>query len=382
MTMTETTDVPSAHGAETERVVYLLGAGATQGAVSFVGSTTSLVMPGLAPALSEKMRELFADKYSDNKGIERLVNDVVDDADFEHLITFLEESRSAEHRDFAADLKVVFADELRARLADVHAELGERHCELYSTLIDMHLVEGFNEELRGFLSLNYDVFVERALEDLGFSVDFGVAVGHEDEDRPPGPLMPLLKMHGSFGWEDQWPIKAAAATPTSLWIAPGIRKAKAEYPFNAIWGLARELLECDVLRIIGCNLGPNDWDLVSLLFTTMHTHATALPYRIEIIARPETAQKIATLFPYLRVISLLEMSDVGPLIVSEVLGGGPRPYDDLNEAQKQEATRNAQAKITNPFEYWLRLKGELISTELDSMTTPTGLFSKFIAPAA
>ena len=37
---------------------------------------------------------------------------------------------------------------------------------------------------------------------------------------------------------------------------------------DLIWDKARELLDCDVLRIIGSSLSMNDWELVSLVHTT------------------------------------------------------------------------------------------------------------------
>lgn len=361
-----------------KRVVYLLGAGATHGCARFRGSTRSLVMPGLVDQLAERMRQLYYEAYEDHDGIRRLVNEVVEeDTDFEQLITFLEEARSAEYQALAAQLKDIFSSVLRARLDEVRDELGERHSDLYAALLDMHEVGGIGEALRGFLTINYDVFLEHAVEEhLGYTVDFGVAVSPSESDT--GQSIRVLKMHGSFGWTDDWPIEVTADHAAGLWIPPGIRKAKTEYPFNAIWGLARELLDCDVLRIVGCNLGPNDWDLVSLLFTTMHTHTSAAPYEIEIIARPETARKISELFPYLSVKSLLEIPKLGDQVVAEVLGGTPRAYAGLTEDEQIQATRNAQHKIENAFEYWLRLKGELMSRDLGTIETSKGVFEQFV----
>jgi hypothetical protein len=266
--------LPNQNTDDPKRVVYLLGAGATHGCARFLGSTNSLIMPGLIEQLGERMRDLVQREYRDHAGIIRLVNDVVDqNTDFEQLITFLEDATSEKHRSFAVQLKGIFSSVLRERLDEVRRELGERHSELYATLLDMHDVAGLEERLDGFLTLNYDVFLEHAIEiRLGYSVGYGVAVRPETYGRRS---IRVLKMHGSFGWADGWPIEVSTDEVTGLWIPPGIRKAKTEYPFNAIWGMARELLDCDILRIIGCNLGPNDWDLVSLLFTTMHTNASA-----------------------------------------------------------------------------------------------------------
>ena len=53
------------------------------------------------------------------------------------------------------------------------------------------------------------------------------------------------------------------------------------YPFNTLWGKAFEILDCDVLRIVGCKLSQNDWGLMSLLFNTQLKSGKA--YQIELI---------------------------------------------------------------------------------------------------
>lgn len=374
------TDSSNQPDALPRRVVYLLGAGATHGSAAFRGSTISLVMPGLIEKLSERMQELFYEKFSHHHGIGRLVNDVVDeDTDFEQLITFLEDAVSVDYREFAAGLKSIFSAVLRSRLDQVRDELGERHSELYAVLVDMHEVPDLGERLEGFLTLNYDSYLEHAIDQLNYSVDFGVDVGGEASEAEQS--IRVLKMHGSFGWADQWPIGSRGEEGTGLWIPPGIRKTKVDYPFNAIWGLARELLNCDVLRIVGCNLGPNDWDLVSLLFTTMHTHATGGPYDVEIIAGPETAERIADMFPYLNVKSLLQLPKVGEQAIAELTGGPPKEFMSLSDEERREVAHNAHTKIPNPFEYWLRLKGEIMNRDLASLSTRSGAFAAFVESA-
>lgn len=363
-----------------KRVVYLFGAGATHGSIRFKGSSQSLIMPGLIDALTTRMREKYFESYSGNDGVGRLVNDVVDQStDFEQLITFLEDAPSAEYRALARDLKGIFSNVLRAALADARDELTPEHSALYAVLLDMHAVTDSGECLRGCMTLNYDDFLEHAIRERhDRTVDYGVDIrGIEGQAGEPAAVR-VLKLHGSFGWKHGWPIELAAAGDPGLWIPPGIRKAKTEYPFNAIWGAARELLDCDILRIIGCNLGPNDWDLVSLLFTTMHARDEPQPYAVEVIAGPPTAIRIAELFPYLNVRSLLEIPELGALLVSEVLGGAPAEFETLSEPDQALAVKNAKAKITNPFEQWLRLKGEMMNQNLPSIETDRHIFSKFV----
>lgn len=344
----------------------------------FAGSSKKLVMQGLIRTLLARTHTAYI-ASGPHPGLKHLVNDVVgDDTDFEHLLTFLEDTPASRYQAFALELRSIFSVELRAALEEVRQELGDKHSALYAVLLDMHEVRGSGEELRGFLSLNYDVFLEHAIEQtLDGSVDYGVTVAPADRRNRAGAV-PVLKLHGSFGWQHTWPIEIAGEADAGLWIPPGIRKAKGEYPFNAIWGAARELLDCDILRIIGCNLGPNDWDLISLLFTTMHGRETGRPYDIEVIGWPADAQRIAETFPYFTVKSLLTIDEIGPQLVAEVLSGKPRSFLGLDEGDQERALASAASKIANPFEHWLRLKGELMLSDLQTLETDHGLFSEFV----
>jgi hypothetical protein len=374
---TPTTDIEST-GGSVQQVVYLLGAGATQGCISHAGGRQNLLMSGLADPISEELRHNISGAHP---GVERLINDVVTSDSpglaFEQLITFLEDCPTRVYRNFSNLVRDAFSSVLRGRLDQAVEELGPDCSRLYAALVDMHEVSGFGESLSGFLTLNYDVFLEQALVNhLKFGVDYGVAsIAPSSSDRR---TVKVLKMHGSFGWSEEWPIRAELNHSSEFWIPPGIRKPKNDYPFNAIWGSARELLACDVLRIIGCNLGPNDWDLVSLLFSTRHTHATAQPYRIEVISGHETARRIRESFPYLEVQWLPELPVVGEQIVSESLGLGPMPFSTLSEEQQQQVVRTL-GTISNPFHYWLTQMGEAMTRDLASLFTTSGVFEEFVA---
>lgn len=361
------------------RVGYLLGAGATQGAASYAGSTARLVMEGIIDRLLEHTQEVYSKDFSDHAGLSHLVNDVVDaKTDFEHLLTFLSDTPSKPYRHFANRLKEVFSVVLQEALATVQQQVGGKNLSLYGALLDMHAVAGSGERLTGVLTLNYDTFLEHAIEEmLKRPVNFGVHVGGSHRADAEEPVT-VLKLHGSFGWSPQWPIKASDDIEVALWIPPGIRKAKTDYPFNAIWGSARELLDCDVLRIIGCKLGPNDWDLVSLLFTTMHGRDSAQPYNIEVIGWPEDASRIATAFPYLDVCSVLELPDVGAQLIGELLGTDPIEFSALKDSDKTRAEDVAASKLKNPFLDWLRVKGELMYRDLGTIDTEHNIFMQFV----
>jgi len=361
-----------------KRVVYLFGAGATQACVAHSGSNRSLLMAALRSPIAEKARE----SVGEHSGVRRLANEVLDDeTDVEHLLTFLDESQSQAYRDFAEKLREAFSSVLRDGLLEVQSDASPNHSGLYAALIDMHEIPGIGERLKGFLTLNYDIFLEHAiLERHNLSVDYGITI--DGQALLERRALPVLKLHGSFGWAHSWPIRIITLdSQDAFWIPPGIRKPKSEYPFNVIWGRARELLDCDILRIVGCNLGPNDWDLISLLFTTKHLHASSPPYDIEIISPLATARKISTLFPYLKIKSLVDLPLIGDQILSEALTIGREEYDNLTSEQRPDTDSSVDERVKNPFAYWLRQKGEVMLREVGRIDTRTRIFQDFMDSA-
>lgn len=349
---------------EDSRVVYLLGAGASHGSVKAVGSDHGILMSDLNPELASEAGDLVTgEEYSQHEELLDLVNDIVtEDIDPEHIITFLDQSPSAIHQSFAEDLKTIFEGVLKERLTAIDEELDDPPTHLYEALLDMHEQTGFDEELAGIISINYDRYVERAIEAFPkHSVDFGVRVQGNEKGED---AIQLLKLHGSFGWTESWPISADDSEST-LWIPPGIQKARDRYPFNVLWGRAREMLDCDVLRIIGCGLSPNDWDLISLLFNTRLSNSRDQSYPIEVIDSPSSAQNLSREFPYLDIRSVLEIDGIGPNLVSEFLGGDPRPFNSLSPREKDELLQKTDGSH-NWFKIWLTQKAEAMIQEFGS----------------
>ncbi len=334
-----------------DRVVYLFGAGATQACIKAQKSSHSLLMRDLSLEIAEELKRQVKDKYKEHSSIEYLINDVIDETtDFEHILTFLDDSVSKPHRDFAQDLRNTFEVVLRAKLAQIQVDTGELKDDLYLALLELHELANGSEELSGILTLNYDDYVESAIKRSGkHSLDCGVVV-HPIAAKLKN--IRVLKLHGSFDWDESFPMKFRP--DAKLWIPPGIDKSKERYPFNLLWGMARELLDCDVLRIVGVRLGANDWDLISLLFTTRHTHTGGKPYKIEIIGSPKEATRLKLDFPYLGVTSMYEDTTIGPLLISETLGGAPKQYKELSAAQ----LKLLEDGHGNWFRMWLRQRAE------------------------
>ena len=358
-----------------KRVVYLIGAGASQGCVSRANSKYGLLMTHLGQPLIERLRSLIAKEFAGNPALTDLANAVLtEETDFEHIITFLDDSPSRVHRQFADKMRIAFQEVLNERLSSIHDELGEDPVNLYAALLDMYQIGGCPEELQGLLTLNYDQYIETAVQQvIGQPVDFGFRVEGSGYGTSP---VKLLKLHGSFGWQDSWPTNAGYGD-NPLWIPPGIQKAKQAYPFNVLWGLAREMLSCDVLRIIGCKLGPNDWDLVSLLFTTLHVSDRYSPYKIELIDSPSNAARLKKEFPYLEVQSILEVERVGREIVGVLTSGAPRNFDEL-PANLQNWLTDPSSPNRNWFELWLIQMAEALHEDLDSIRTKAGLFEQLL----
>ncbi len=366
-----------------KKVAYLIGAGGSHACVKTLGSSNGILMSDLATDLVASIKRLVEsdDQYRPLLGV---VNEIVgEEADFEHLITFFDESPSAVHRAFADGMREVFEDVLDARLQQIELEYGRSRTSLYAALFDMYNVKGIDETLHGVLTLNYDDYIEVAAAEIHDSphidLDFGASTSKAKRSW-------FLKLHGSFAWEDAWPIRRRETGNSSrpLWIPPGIRKGKERYPFNLLWGLARDVLDCDVLRVIGCRLGPSDWDLISLLFGTRHANRDRdLPYSIEIIDSPEQAVRLQESYPYLGVKSLFEIDTlgVGRNLVGEFLGTSPCRYDALSDADTTRLREVVEHRGNeNWFRQWLVQMGEGLQATLGEESTDTdkGAFRRWL----
>ena len=364
------------------KVVYLIGAGASHGSVKSVGCSRGILMADLGLPLANAVRDLVRSKPRKYGTLRTLVNNFIHDkVDFEHIITFLDESPSIMHRQFAEELRNIFAKVLKKEFREIECDIGKERFGLYSALLDMYLIDGCPEALHGILSINYDEYIEEAARLVyGENVDYGLSARDIDSS---GRSLVLLKLHGSFNWKDIWPIEVRRKAGTnSLWIPPGIQKGKNRYPFNILWGRARDLLDCDVLRVIGCRLSGNDWDLISLLFSTRNTHGgSTRPYVIEIIDDPLRAFQLRDEYPYLEMRSIFEAQDqeVGQNFVSELLGGAPRSYDDLSEEDLQFAKTRSYSGI-NWFRMWMEQKAEAFERDLSISSTETksGQFQRLL----
>ena len=105
-------------------------------------------MGDLGACLATSVRKLVEEKYQSDSSIAYIVNENIDlNTDFEHVITFLDESPSALHRRFADDLRKIFEKVLRRQLEAIENELQGTPTSLYLALLDMYQVPRCPEEL-------------------------------------------------------------------------------------------------------------------------------------------------------------------------------------------------------------------------------------------
>jgi len=118
--------------------------------------------------------------------------------------------------------------------------------------------------------------------------------------------------------------------------------------------------------------------LLSLLFTTKHLNASSDAYSVEMITDYVTAERVKIQFPYLDAKHFIELDGIGPQVISELLMGEPRPFSELSEVDVQNLRDQFQAKVPNPFAYWLKMKAETTRLEVDSVATDHGLLEQLL----
>ncbi len=274
-----------------KKVVYLFGAGATIGewqyAVGETGEKLSLVSVSEA-AITQVKKE---------KDYEDLLSDIaVDDIkDLELYISLLESVHTKSYEELVGMLRFLFCKSIQENLLYNDTPIEPN---LTKALFEMHKAIIEDEILAGVISLNYDNLLDRAFNEIFGGIDYGIKGNCEKDEYNIGEDFPLLiKLHGSFNWKrgfrsiiiDEEQAKLVEQREM-LWIPPSIEKERDSYPFNLLWGKAFQLLDCDILRIIGCKLSQNDWGLISLLFNTQLESGGV--YKIEVICPHEDGMNI------------------------------------------------------------------------------------------
>jgi len=344
--------------ANRDKVVYLFGAGASQGEFSNYGSTERVLMQDIVDGISRRIeREHIKSLLDVNNEL------TIEGIDVEHLITLYESSGTQKHSKIAQGLKRLFREEIQKRISS----LGESFSPiLFASLIEMHSIRDFNEKLVAILTINYEDLIERAMQSVKGGINYLMKViNRHSSYRVKKTSIPILKLHGSFNWKNEYPIVVADKIEHDedfLWIPPGVVKRREYYPFSLIWGRAKELLECNILRIIGCSLSRNDWELISLLYTTQQLRTDGKSYKIELIDSPDRCEEIKEEYKYLKnITTILDIPIVRDYLIREYFphhAGKPITEEIVNEL-RQSITSDKY----NIFAIWLRSMGEKLQDE-------------------
>lgn len=357
---------------DSKLIVYLFGAGATQAEISLENNTIRLLMNDVREGILNKI----VSDHGTKKAYPGLINELSNDSlDVEHLITLYEASGNDDHSKIARHLRRLFREEIQGKLHGLGPDFSPK---LYPALIDMHSVTGLNEKIAGVLTLNYEDLLEKGVQKIKDGVDYYIKmnIDHSFLKINEKSEFPVLKLHGSFNWKNQFPVTLTnddkMVNPEDvLWIPPGVEKRSERYPFSILWGRAREILDCDILRVIGCSLNRNDWQLVSLLYATQKLNASGKEYLIELINPSHTCSEIQKYYSYLSFRPISDILEVRNYIIES--------YGVKTERKKSEAVGEYLSnKQLNIFDVWLRSKGEYLQKTGISIATRTGTFENYI----
>lgn len=361
-----------------KRVVYLFGTGATQAEASLIDERVRLRMIDIKDGILRKIEERKIQELEDVKN--ELAGEYVD---VEQLITLYETSTSGQHKKIAQSLRELFREEILEQIGKLDkgnfAVKGRFTPRLYSALIDMHEIEGLGETLCGIMTLNYEDMVERAALSvkggINYALDFSKAKKSHIKVRKNGIL--VLKLHGSFNWRNEFPLSVEDNVKREedvLWIPPGVEKHNEMYPFNIIWGKARELLNCEILRVVGCSLSRNEWHLVSMLYATQKLNRMKKEYAIEIISSPKTGDEIRGQYPHLRIKKIYEIKEIRDFVFTSLYKlSAPAGKTTIDDKTVIEYLDNK-----NVFETWLRAKGDDLDYRRIPVKTSKNIFSDFM----
>ena len=353
-----------------KRIAYLFGTGITQSETNNAGYDirvlTAQIKDGIQIQLEKEtaqIRDLIANDLS-TQGV-----------DIEQLISLYESTGTSNDNEAAHFLRRAFVSELVNRLDVVDKSTERFQPVLISALLELHKKydKNLDERLLGIITLNYDDFAERALDVVYSGFDYGFKM-HDNANQDVNSISKsdilLLKLHGSFNWGNEFPPVINATRNTDpekcLWIPPGVEKKKEKYPFNILWGKAKEILDCDILRVIGCSLSRNDWQLISLL----HTAKRVRGLQIEFINYEDVAKDKDAEYPYLGIVTMLEIDGFRKYFSTQT---------SIRESGKsiEDFSSSTNATQFNCFREWLKFRKFTIESQ-DNIDFESSVFIKQI----
>ncbi len=311
-----------------KKVVYLFGAGATHAELlSLQGGQSHNWLEENGLLISKVSKRVITEAQNDadfKQGVEAVTNRK-GPVNIELLISLFESNQIPNGETKVRKLKELVEADIKRILSS--GRIG--HFYLHKSFFELHERLKMSEELVGIITLNYD-----NLLDIAYKTVIGKRPNYCHTIKE-GDGIPLLKLHGSFNWSG---IKTYGKSKDISILPLGINKNYLNPPYNFIWGRAFSLLtQCDVLRVIGCSLNPNDIGLIDLLFKA-HIERGDF-FDIEIINSQEAGEKIQWDYGFFpKIIKPKEIED--GLLANDAI------YDE--------------AELGNPFKIWIRRKAEKI----------------------
>jgi hypothetical protein len=335
-----------------KKIVYLIGAGATQAEADFRGGKKINLLMKKTKSHGDGISNRIL-KRASTKRMLGIKLDEEDEIDIEKLISLLAASGIEKYRQQAEELRKIYFEEILDSL--VRAEILDEPT-LAMGLLTMHRNQKLKrvEILTGIISLNHDNLFQIASSKIfKDKINLGFKYKSEIFKDGQGKTPPIIMLYGSFNWKCGLPIEVVNLEPDMdysgdiLWIPPSILKEAKDYPYNKLLGIAYELLsnKCDILRIIGCSLSQNDWNILALLFNAQYNQHMYKGecFKIELIMAEDYGEKIKKDCPYLHnLIPIGYLSD-----------GDFSIYKEFVYRKDKGPVSAAGSELDNPFKYWL-----------------------------
>lgn len=331
-----------------KKVVYFLGAGASQAERDHSGKTKESKDILIEICTAKVIENIKANKPAYNDIINRYKPTGI--RNIEQFISLLESTNIQTNYKLADECREGFVRYLIENTKDVEPIL-------IMALLQLHEVNN-EEELAGIITTNYDSLIDRACKNLNRNVSYGFnSLMPKANSNANAQEVTVIKLHGSFNWKGI-PIDLMNDTESLnniselVWTPPSVQKDPTPYPSNMLWGRAFELLNCDILRIVGSSLSPTDWGVLSLLFRTqLITKENG--YDIELINYPDTCDQIKNTYKFLN-----NIKDLRELVY----------FDSENSSY-------ANNPKFNPFLYWIQDKARLLKKNGKNLDTYTYLYN-------
>lgn len=253
-----------------KKIVYLFGAGATHAEIlNLKGADDAKWRDANGLLISDVSKRVMKTAQKERGFINnvKFVTAAEGSLNIELLISLFASSQIPHANQKVKTLKKLVKTDITKKLSNTR----RKTFYLHKALIELHKLINYKEVLCGLISLNYDDVLDDACKVNGMPFDYC----HSPEKSVE---LPLLKLHGSFNWTSVEIYGRSRELPI---IPLGINKNYLNPPYNFIWGRAYDLLvQCDVLRIIGCSISQNDIGLVDLLFKAHLERENALEMQI------------------------------------------------------------------------------------------------------